>query len=65
MKVKRERDPNGGKRHFADASNAKVDAVLERKRKTNWFKMWWKEYSVFIILAAVVLGIIALAKATK
>ena len=65
MKVKRERDPNGGKRHFADSSNAKVESVLERKRKVNWINKLWKDYSVFIILAMVVLGIVALAKATQ
>ena len=62
--MKRERDPNGGKRHFADASNAKVESVLERKRKVHWISKLWKDYSVIIILALVVLGIVALVKAT-
>lgn len=65
MKVKRERDPNGGKRQFADSSNAKVESILERKRKVHWVSKLWKDYSVLIILAVVVFGLLALVKSTQ
>jgi len=62
--VKKARDPYSGKKQFGDMSNERVDAMLEKKRQRSWIKVWWHDNSVLIIIVAIVVGIILLAKST-
>ena len=62
--MKKARDPYSGKKQFGDMSNERVDAMLEKKRQRSWIKVWWHENSVLIIIVAIVVGIILLAKST-
>ena len=62
--MKKARDPFSGKKQFGDMSNEWVDAMLEKKRQRSWIKVWWHDNSVLIIIVAIVVGIILLAKST-
>ena len=62
--MKKARDPYSGKKQFGDMSNNRVDAMLEKKRQRSWIKVWWHDNSVIVIIVAIVVGIILLAKST-
>lgn len=62
--MKKARDPYSGKKQFGDMSNERVDAMLEKKRQRSRIKVWWHDNSVLIIIVAIVVGIILLAKST-
>lgn len=62
--MKKSRDPYAGKKQFGDMTNDRVDAMLEKKRQRSWIRVWWHDNSVLVMIVAIVVGIILLAKST-
>ena len=58
------RDPFSRIRMFTEVKNEAVDTVLEKKRRKNWLKLWWKKYSAVVIIAAIFVGIFVLVNTT-
>lgn len=58
------RDPFSRIRMYTEVKNEAVDSVLEKKRRKNWMKLWWKKYSAIIIIAAIFVGIFVLVNTT-
>lgn len=58
------RDPFSRIRMHTEVKNEAVDSVLEKKRRKNWMKLWWKKYSAIIIIAAIFVGIFVLVNTT-
>lgn len=49
---------------FGDSGNKAVEEVLERKKRKGILRQWWNEYSVIVMVIAIVVGIIVLTKST-
>ena len=64
MKPKKQQDPASRMKKFGDSGNKAVEEVLERKKRKNILRQWWNEYSVIVMVIAIVVGIIALTKST-
>ena len=58
VKPKKEQDPASRMKKFADSGNKAVEEVLELLRRL------WNEYSVIVMVIAIVVGIIVLTKST-
>ena len=64
VKPKREQDPASRMKKFADSGNKAVEEVLERKKRKGLLRRLWNEYSVIVMVIAIVVGIIVLTKST-
>lgn len=58
------RDPFSRIRMFTAVKNEAAENVLEKKRKKNWLKLWWKEYSALVYIAVIFIGIFVLVNTT-
>ena len=64
VKPKKEQDPASRMKKFADSGNKAVEEVLERKKRKGLLRRLWNEYSVIVMVIAIVVGIIVLTKST-
>ena len=64
VKPKQEQDPASRMKKFADSGNKAVEEVLERKKRKGLLRRLWNEYSVIVMVIAIVVGIIVLTKST-
>ena len=64
VKPKKEQDPASRMKKFADSGNKAVEEVLERKKRKGLLRRLWTEYSVIVMVIAIVVGIIVLTKST-
>ena len=64
VKPKAPQDPAARMKKFGDSSNKAVEDVLERKKRKSILQRWWKEYSIVVMVIAIVVGIIVLTKST-
>ena len=64
MKPKKPQDPASRMKRFGDSGNKAVEEVLERKKRKGILRQLWNEYSVVVMVIAIVVGIIVLTKST-
>ena len=64
VKPKKEQDPASRMKKFADSGNKAVEEDLERKKRKGLLRRLWNEYSVIVMVIAIVVGIIVLTKST-